>query len=245
MPNLQDACIPKHTLDGRIEGTGTFRHGLSIASFIHNAYREGRCFSFLPDPGIVHRLRRGTDVRFLWKRYLDLVTDIYYFISQSAREIGNVKEVPEATRLLLTILHLAHQSIADLNEDILMRQRIVAVQPDRQHPVIHHVYLQRTALQYCNGRQWTLEIPTVYFDMRLFSILLRNRKNGRGRGIFLFKLLLVLEKLLMRAGSDGFTQIPHLKSASIRRLAAEASLTEIKPLHVVERSVIETAQTIL
>jgi hypothetical protein len=219
-------------------------NGYSIARLIHEAYGEGRCFPFLPDPGIIHGLRRKVNTRLLWKRYLDVVANVYHCVSLSSRENGTVKEQPGTTHLLLTIIHLVHRSIAQLNDDILLRQRVVAVQAEREDPVIHHVCLQQKMLPGGKRKLLAIEIPTVYFDMRLFHIMLSEGIRGGERGIRLFKLLLHHERSLLDTPFEGFVEIPHQGSVEIGRLVEEATLTDSEPLHILERPIIEPLQTI-
>jgi starch synthase len=168
---------------------------------ITDAFKDNRCYDFMPDPFIISELKAGASADDLNSRFIDIKNGIIDKISGGNDNYRSrlLSDVRLSSRLVYAILFI-HKAIAEGDYTYLYSRRFVLIKEKPGSPTIYHISESTTVISHVGtGPEWD-EIPSIYLGFHIFDVLANEQKKNTDSLFQSFKLLLMIEGRAIETG---------------------------------------------
>jgi starch synthase len=189
---------------------------------ISEAFKENRCFDFIPDLFIISELKSGTPVDKLNARFIDIKNGIIDKKSGGNENYRSrlLSDARTSSRLISAILFI-HKAIAEADLANLYSRRFVLIKERPGSPTIYHISESTTVISHVGtGPEWD-EVPSIYLGFNIFDVLANEQKKDGDSLFESFKLLLMIEGRAIETGYAHTEIFPPHVSRALNNLVEE------------------------
>ncbi len=182
---------------------------------ISEAYKENRCFDFIPDTFIISELKAGRSADDLSSRFIEIKNGIVDRNSDGNENYRSrlLSDARTSSRLISAVFFI-HKAIVEANLASTYSRRFVLINERPGSPTIYHISESTTVISHVGtGPEWD-EIPSIYLGFNIFDVI-ANEQKQYGDSLFeSFKLLLMIESRAIETGY-AHTEVfpPHVSRA--------------------------------
>jgi starch synthase len=189
---------------------------------ITDAFKDNRCYDFLPDPFIISEFKAGASTEDLNSRFIDIKNGIIDKLSGGNDNYRGrlLSDVRTSSRLVSAILFI-HKAIAEGDLANLYSRRFVLIKEKPGSPTIYHISESTTVISHVGtGPEWG-EIPSIYLGLKIFDVLANEQKKNGDSLFDSFKLLLMIESRAIETGYAHTEVFPPYVSKALNNLVDE------------------------
>lgn len=194
------------------------------------AFKENRCFPFLPAAHIVDGLRSGDPVAIHREGFISIKNKIFDDIATDDQTIKSrlLSDIRLSSRIM-TGLSFIHRAIAEGSLLSLQTRRFVLIKERHEVPTILHVSNETTVISHVGqGPRW-MEVPSIYLGLNIFDALNAEMRRGQRALFDAFIMLLMVEGRAIETGYSHVEIFPAEVSAALNALVDEVIRVATRP----------------
>jgi starch synthase len=189
---------------------------------ISYAFKDNRCYDFIPDSFIISEFKAGASADDLSTRFIDIKNSIIERMSGGNENYRSrlLSDARTSSRLISAIIFI-HKAIAERDLVNLYSRRFVLIKERPGSPTIYHISGSTTVISHVGtGLEWD-EIPSIYLGFKIFDVLANEQKKSGDSLFESFKLLLMIEGRAIETGYAHTEVFPPYVSRALNNLVDE------------------------